>query len=65
MKSEYSYEQAASMIGTKKEVMEMAAECGCDDWAVVELSARKFGLFTGESLNIIPFKNVIFATGRH
>jgi len=50
----YDYEQVYSVIGSKKEVLSFAEECGSDFWAVVRLSPRKYGLATGSGVDLIP-----------
>lgn len=50
----YDHEQVYSVIGSKKEVLGFAEECGSDFWAVVRLSPRKYGIALGSGVNLIP-----------
>lgn len=50
----YDYEQVYSIIGSKKEVLSFAEECGSDFWAVVRLSPRKYGIALGSGVSLIP-----------
>ena len=49
-----NYLEAAKFIGTKKETLDMALECGADSWEVTKVSPRKFALFCDQSVNLIP-----------
>jgi len=61
MKSQYNYFEAADFIGTRKqclEFLESIPEKDFDPWVVgyvvVQKSPRRFAIFSGRSINLIP-----------
>ena len=54
MKSQFDWQSAATSTGARKHIVSLAEELNTDRWAIVRLSQRRYALFTGESVNIIP-----------
>jgi hypothetical protein len=59
MKSAYDWKSAAISTGSHKHTIALAKEINADRWAVVRVSMRRYSLFTGESVNLIPSTEVI------
>ena len=54
-KAEFEYLKAAAFTAnTKKVTIAMAEKCGNDKWVVVQARSRKWALFTGDSISLIP-----------
>jgi hypothetical protein len=54
-------EDVATYIDFTSKVMAAAKECGCDTWAVIQLSPRKAALVTGSGLNLVPDYETVIA----
>lgn len=58
-RTEFEYLKAAAFTArTRKATIAKAEKCGSDRWVVVQARSRKWALFTGDNVHLIP-KHVI------
>jgi hypothetical protein len=54
-KAAFEYLKAATFTGnTRKATIARAEECDSDRWTVVQARSRKWALFTGDNIQLIP-----------